>query len=115
MIARLDADSFTDRERASADLERFGPNAVPRVEARVAKGVSAEVRSRLGRFLRPYAGPEPSPHQLRCVRGVAVLEAIGTAAAKALLADWAKGTAGDPLAREAKAAVLRGGVRKRGP
>jgi hypothetical protein len=46
---------------------------------------------------------------------VAVLESVGTAAAKALLADRAAGTADDPLTREAKAAVLRGAVLERGP
>ena len=107
LIARLDADTFAEREKASADLERLGPNAVPRVEARVAKGVSAEARGRLRRFLSRYAGSNPSPHHLRCVRGVAVVEAIGTDTARALLAEWAKGPKDDALTREAGAAMQR--------
>lgn len=43
------------------------------------------------------------------------LESVGTAAAMVLLADRAEGTPDDPLTREAKAAVLRGGVLERGP
>ena len=53
-------------------------------------------------FLERYDGPNPSPYQLRCVRGVAVLEAINTAEARALLAELAKGPADDLLTREAR-------------
>ena len=67
---------------------------------------SQEIRDRLTRFLARYDGPNPSPYELRCVRGVAALEAIGTPEAKALLGELAKGT-GDVLAREALAAVRR--------
>jgi hypothetical protein len=44
---------------------------------------------------------------LQCVHGVAALEAIGTAEARALLAELAKGPARDPLTHEAKAAIDR--------
>jgi hypothetical protein len=107
VIARLDAEAFADREKATADLDRLGPNAVPRATTRIAGEVSAEVRGRLGRFLDRYVDAEPSPHHLRCVRGVAVVEAIGTDAARALLAEWAKGPKDDALTREAAAAVWR--------
>ena len=53
----------------------------------------------------------PSPYQLRSVRGVAVLEAMGTAKARALLADLAKGPADDRLTLEARSASRRFGGR----
>jgi hypothetical protein len=62
------------------------------------------VRRRLRTFLERYDGPNPSPYQLRCARGVAVLEATNTAEARALLAELAKGPADDPLTREARRA-----------
>jgi hypothetical protein len=112
VVGRLDADTFAQREKAVADLERFGPNAVAGVRTRLARTTLAEVRARLRRFLGQYDGPNPSPYRLRCVRGVATLEAIGTAEARALLAELAKGPARDPLTHEAKAAIER--LRKTG-
>jgi hypothetical protein len=106
-VRQLDADTFAEREKGMADLERFGPNAVPGIRTRLAQARDVEVRTRLRRFLTRYAGPEPSEHELRCVRGVAVLEAIGTAQAKTLLAELAKGPIHDTLTREAQAACRR--------
>ncbi len=111
LVRQLDADAFADRQKASAELERFGPNAVAGVKARLTRGTSLEVRGRLMRFLELYGGPEPSPYHVRCARGVATLEAMGTADAKALLAELAKGPPADPLTREAREATGRGGSR----
>jgi WD40 repeat protein len=111
VAGQLGGDAFADREKASAELERFGPNAVAGAKARLGRSPSPEVRRRLRAFLEQYDGPNPSPYQLRCVRGVAALEAIGTADAQALLADLAKGTADDLLTREARAASRRRGGR----
>jgi RNA polymerase sigma factor (sigma-70 family) len=107
VVRQLDADAFADREKASAELERFGPNAVAGVKARVGTVTSEEVRKRLTRFLGPYDGSEPSPYHLRCVRGIAALEAMDTAETRALLAELAKGPADDVLTREARAAQRR--------
>jgi hypothetical protein len=63
-----------------------------------------------GRLKRRYDGSDVSPYQLRCVRGVAALEAMGPAEARALLAELAKGPADDALTREARSAVRRGGA-----
>jgi hypothetical protein len=104
LLAQLGAEAFADRQQASAELERFGPNAVTGVKARLARPSTLEVRGRLTRFLDRYDSPEPSPYQLRCVRGVAVLEAMGTTEARAFLAELAKGPVDDLLTREARAA-----------
>jgi RNA polymerase sigma factor (sigma-70 family) len=111
LVGQLDANAFADREQASVALERFGPNAVAGAKARLARTPSLEVRNRLTRFLDKYDGPNPSPYHLRCTRGVAVLEAIGTTDARALLAELAKGPADDFLTREAEAMGRRGGSR----
>ena len=111
IVAQLGADSFAEREKASAELERFGPNAVAGARERLGRSPAPEVRRRLGAFLERYDGPNPSPYRLRCVRGVAVLEVMKTGDARALLAELAKGPADDLLTREARAASRRRGGR----
>jgi hypothetical protein len=110
LAAKLGADETADREDASAELERYGPNAVTWAKARQAGTESPEVRDRLRRFLARYDGPNPSPYELRCVRGIAALEAMGTPEAKELLRELAKVKA-DTLTREALAALERLGNR----
>jgi RNA polymerase sigma factor (sigma-70 family) len=107
LVGQLDAEAFADREKASAELEQFGPNAVAGVKDRLTRVASEEIRKRLTRFLARYDGPDPSPYQVRCVRGVGVLEAIGSAEAKQLLESLAKGAPEANLTREAKAALER--------
>lgn len=111
ITTQLGADEPADREKASAELELFGPNAVAGAKVRLAQVESAEVRDRLTRFLTRYAGSSPSPHELRCVRGVAALEEIGTAEAKDLLNQLSRGRADDVLTREAAAAHRRASSR----
>jgi WD40 repeat protein len=104
VVGQLAADAFADREKASAELERFGPNAVAGAKARLGRSPAPEARRRLRTFLERFDGPNPSPYHLRCVRGVALLGAIGTADARALLSELARGPADDLLTREAIAA-----------
>jgi WD40 repeat protein len=111
IVTQLGADAFAEREKASAELERFGPNAVAGARARLGRSPAPEVRRRLRAFLERYDGPSPSPYQLRCVRGVTVLEAMNTAEAQALLSELAKGPADNLLTREARAASRRRGGR----
>src|SRR5262249_4998221 len=108
---RLDGGAPAGRGKGSAGAARFRPNRGGR--ARGAPGgragaASAEARRRLTQFLRRH-DTVPSPYHLRCVRGVATLEALGTAEARTLLAALAKGPADDLLTREARAASRRGG------
>src|SRR5262249_32369211 len=105
LVAQLDADAFEDRQKALAELERFGPNAVAGLKVRLKRSPTLEVRKRLLQFLEKYDGP--NPHQLRCVRAVAVLEAMNTDEARALLAKLAEGPPNDVLTREAQAASRR--------
>jgi hypothetical protein len=107
IIGQLDAEAFADREKASAELEQFGPNAVAAIKGRMDSVTSAEIRKRLARFLKSYDGDEPSPYDVRCVRGVAVLETIGSAESRSVLQELAKGPIDGPLAREAQAALQR--------
>jgi RNA polymerase sigma factor (sigma-70 family) len=105
LVEQLDADAFADRQKAVAELERFGPNAVAGVKVRLKQSPPLEVRKRLLLFLEKYDGP--NPHQLRCIRAVAVLEAMNTAEARALLAKLTKGPPNDVLTHEAQTASHR--------
>jgi RNA polymerase sigma factor (sigma-70 family) len=107
LFQQLDSEKYDERQKASAELETFGPNAVAGVKARLERAPPLELRKRLERFLEGYGGPSPSPYLLRSVRGVAVLEAVGAPEARALLAELAKGPANDPLTREARTANRR--------
>jgi hypothetical protein len=113
LIGQLEADPFAEREKASAELEQFGANAVAGVKDRLSRVASEEVRKRLTRFLERYDGPDPSPYQVSCVRGVNVLEIIGTAEARQVLADLAKGAVDAPLTREARLSLDRLAQRSR--
>jgi WD40 repeat protein len=107
IVAQLNADAFAVRQMATSELERFGPNAVAAAKVRLTRAQSAEVRDRLTRFLELYDGPDPSPYDLRSVRGVVALQAIGTTEARVLLAELAGGAPTAILTREAKAALSR--------
>lgn len=73
IFERLGAAEFADREKAQAELEAFGPNAVAAAKTH-AKAAEPEVRDRLNRYLSRYDGENPSPYDLRAVRGVLALE-----------------------------------------
>jgi hypothetical protein len=70
------------------------------------KGTSSpEVRRRAGEVIK--APPHPSGEKLRTLRGVEVLEQLGTAEAKQHLAKLSRGAPGSRLTEAAKAAMER--------
>jgi hypothetical protein len=103
----LDANRFPDREAASKELDALGAAAVGRVKARLKPGVPEEVRARVGRYLAKYDRPGPHADELRSLRAVEVLEAIGTEAAKGLLRELTRGDDTAPLTREARETLRR--------
>ncbi|HKB03464.1 MAG TPA: WD40 repeat domain-containing protein, partial [Gemmataceae bacterium] len=88
LIGALDADQYTVREKATADLQKLGDDAVPALRAALARKPSAEAGDRLTQLLGKVTGPGPS--RLRELRAVEALERAGTAEAKALLEAWAR-------------------------
>ncbi len=108
LIRQLDADEFEEREAASAALEAMAPDARPALEEASRTSPSAEVRSRADRLLASTGELTiSSPEALRAVRAVAVLEHIGTPAAREALRRLAKGAPQSRLTREAEAALAR--------
>jgi hypothetical protein len=107
LFNNLDSDDFATRQKASRELNGLGEAAVPAVRRRLERAPSAEVRRRAREFLDRFDQAELSPARLGQLRAVELLEGIGTPAAKALLAELAKGAAGAPLTLDASAALSR--------
>ena len=107
IIADLDSDEFDTREKASQELERLDKGAEPAVRRALAGGASAEVRSRLERWLAQPEKAASAPEDLQTLRAVEVLGRIGSTEAKEILKTLAKGAAEGRLTREAKATLER--------
>jgi hypothetical protein len=109
-IKLLDAAQFRDRERATGDLAGVGELVAAQLRAAL-KGASPEGRRRLDALLERVDAV--TPDVLRAVRACEALEGIGSAAAREVLAAWAKGPAGATLTREAGESLERLGKRGR--
>jgi WD40 repeat protein len=110
LIADLNADEFDVRERATAELTRLGTAVEPDLRRALAASPKAEARRRLEQLLaRPevMGATGPPPEQLQALRAVAVLEHIGSAEARQVLAALARGDADARLTQDAKASLER--------
>jgi len=101
-VADLDSDAFRVRERASRELERLGESATAALRTVETAGKTEEARARARRLLE---GIEAG--RLRAERAVEVLEMIGDAAARDVLAGLAGGDPAAPLTRDAARAAKR--------
>jgi hypothetical protein len=111
MIADLDSPRYAVREAAMRDLERLGGIAREPVQEALKKpGLTPEVRERLEKLTDRVNKPDTGTEWIRPLRGVELLERIGTPEAIAQLKDLAEG--GDaPPTRFAKEALGRFGVK----
>jgi WD40 repeat protein len=103
LLADLDSEQFTVRDKAARELERLGESALPALKKAQAESTSAEVRRRVEQLL---ANQQSSSH-FREVRAVEVLEHIATPEARQILRTLADGVPEARLTREAKAALER--------
>jgi WD40 repeat protein len=107
LIARLDDDEFAAREKARAELARLGKFAEAALRKALAANPSAEAQKQLEELLKGIADHRFVPERARGLRAVEVLEAVGSAEAKAVLQGLADGVAEAELTVEAKAALAR--------
>jgi WD40 repeat protein len=107
LIAELDSDRFDVREKANEELANLGETAVPQVRTALEANPSAEARKRLKALLAKAKSRLPTGETLRSLRAIEVLEMIGTAEAKSVLKDLARGTADAWVTRAAQAALER--------
>ena len=111
LVAELDDDEFSVREKAAEKLTASGPVArQPLTQLLQSKTASAEARSRAKAILANLPGAITDAQTLRRLRGILVLEhlaAIGTAGARETLEQWSKSSATSMTSREAGAALKR--------
>jgi WD40 repeat protein len=107
LIEDLDSPKFALREKANRDLERLGELAGPALEGTLKGDISPELRRRIEKLLARLDKAAAPPEELRALRGVEVLERIGTAEAREILTALAEGAPGAPLTIQARAALER--------
>jgi HEAT repeat protein len=109
LIADLENEDFAVRESATKALAAIGTDALGPLRTAASQSESPEVRDRASRLLRSMkVRKDQLPGaDLRAIRAVEVLERIGSAEAKALLAKWENECAGTLLGHESNAASSR--------
>jgi hypothetical protein len=106
LISDLDSDDFDVRERAARELEQLRETAAAGMRKALDADPSAETRRRLVDLLQKLDNP-PTGEALASLRGVEVLEMIGTPEAVDVLRGLAKGAPEARLTKAAKSAVAR--------
>jgi RNA polymerase sigma factor (sigma-70 family) len=116
LVADLDAEQFAVRERATAELEKLGEAAGADMRKALDAGPSTETRRRLTALLDQVENGQwnLSRERLRALRAVEVLERIGSAETRRVLARLAVGAAGARLTREANESLRRLALSSRG-
>lgn len=108
MLADLDSEDYQTRMQALHDLRRFGRVAEKSLRRALENKPSLEVRRRLEQLLEEMPdGPDRVRADPRDVRGVELLEDIGTTEARRVLQTLADGLEESELSQEARASLAR--------
>jgi WD40 repeat protein len=107
LVADLEHERYVVRQRAARELERLGDLAEPALRRALDGDPSLELRRRAEQLLEKTGGPVTDPDQLRTLRAVEALEHAGTAEARQLLEELARGSAEARQTREARLALQR--------
>jgi WD40 repeat protein len=107
LIAQLNDDDFTVREKATEELAKLGAGAEKALRKAAEAAPSAEVTRRVAELLKKLDSGAVSGEGLREVRALEVLELLGTPEARKVLEELARGAPDAALTREAKASLER--------
>jgi len=107
MLADLDSNDFTVRDRAMKSLTGLERSAIPALKQAQEGKLSLEVGKRVEQLLTDADSPTASPERVRDLRALAILEQIGTAEARDTIKKVAGGAPEARLTHEAKAALFR--------
>lgn len=108
LIADLDSAKFEVRQHAEQELTKLHGLAAPALQKALDDPPPLEMKQRLERLLDKVSSAQPPPSDvLRAVRAVEVLEHIGSADAKQLLEELARGAAGAWQTHAAHSALER--------
>lgn len=105
LLKDLDSREFTVRTNATTQLAAMGPRIVPIYRQVLQDKPSIEVRRRVENLLKNAS--QPSPDRYRLLRACAVLEQIGSPAARQVLTMLARDTPDEEVALQAGAALAR--------
>jgi WD40 repeat protein len=106
LLADLDSADFTVRETATRQLEKLGERAKPALHRHRNAKPSAEVRKRIETLLAAQR-PTPKGEEIRRLRAIRVLEAIGSTEARRILTTLATGAPAAQATTDAQAALER--------
>jgi WD40 repeat protein len=106
LVALLEDDDFKKRDAARQELEKLGELAEPELRAAL-KSPTLDLRKQVEGILGRLDTPACDPGTLRSVRAIQVLEYIGTAEAREVLAALTRGEALARQTKEAQAALNR--------
>jgi WD40 repeat protein len=108
LIAELDSDAFSVRDKASQQLARYGRIVEKPLRQTLDKKPSLEVRQRIKDLLMQMRDASDvvraAPREVRCIE---LLESIGTTQARRVLQTLASGIEEAELTQEAKASLAR--------
>lgn len=107
LINGLDSEEFVTREKAMEQLRQLGERAEPALEEALQGKPTLEARKRIEELLDQIRTSAASPQRLRELRGLEVLEQIGTADARQVLKFLADGAPHARLTRESRKALGR--------
>jgi WD40 repeat protein len=107
LVEKLGSNRVEEREGARTELRLFGSAAEPALYTALRGKLVLPVRVQVEKLLATIAEHPIAPEELQRLRGVQVLEMIGSAEAIGLLEDLASGHVTAPLTREASAALRR--------
>jgi WD40 repeat protein len=107
LLALLDSGDFAERERVTKELRELGWVAEPALHKALEDKPSLEARQRMKALLDDIRKQPLPPEMLRMLRGMEVLEHIGTLTARKTLDSLAEGVPQARLTREAKAVLQR--------
>jgi RNA polymerase sigma factor (sigma-70 family) len=106
-IEQLTSAIFAEREKATSELRTMGDVILPQLRVAFGKATDEEQRARLERIIREMEKPALASARIQQVRGIEVLEYIGTSESKDLLEKLAAGESTARLTREANFALGR--------
>jgi WD40 repeat protein len=106
-LARLENQRIESRDMAMNELDRYGSLAEPSLRRTLSAPHSPEAQARIEYLFQKQQSPFPSGTLLHSLRGIEVLEQIGTPEAHLVLEGIASGHPDALLTREAKAAARR--------
>jgi hypothetical protein len=107
LLTALDSSHFRVRERATRELQEWGKVAEPFLRQALGKPIPLDVRRRIERLLATGARFHSAAVHLRRTRAIEVLERIGDAGARKVLAALGRGASEAQLTKEAKSALER--------